>query len=371
MRSQVSIVKCKSYERREIEDAVRKSVDLIGTISGFVKPTDKVLIKPNLLSASTPDSGIDTHPEFVRAVIKLVKEAGASVILGDSPSVWGEIAEVDNVYDKSGMRQLAEEEKVELVKFRQIKIKSGYPVASIVDECDCIISLPKFKTHDLMTMTGAVKNLFGFIPGLYKVELHKKALASWDMAKVLADIYSIVKPRLSIVDGIVAMEGDGPASGGILRNLGLILAGSDAVAIDSVMATIMGLRPKDILSTKEASQRGLGNADFKDIDIFGEDIRNVIVPDYKLPQTSIVNRLPRPFLNVGKSLLHFRPSMNKAKCTVCGLCVKACPVSAISIEKKQTKIDNKKCVLCLCCKEVCPQGAISVKKSLVAKIAGL
>lgn len=371
MRSQVSIVKCNGYQRQEVEDAVRKSVELLGGIPEFVKPADKVLIKPNLLSASTPDSGIDTHPEFVRAVIKLVKETGARVILGDSPSVWGEIAEVDNVYEKSGMKQLAEEEKIELVKFRNITIKSGYPVASILDECDCVISLPKFKTHDLMTMTGAVKNLYGFIPGLYKVELHKKALASWEMAKVLADIYSITKPRLSIVDGVIAMEGDGPASGGVLRNLGLVLASSDAVALDSAMATVMGLRPKDILSTKEAAQRGLGNADLKDIDILGEELRDVIVPDYKLPQTSIVNRLPRPFLNVGKSLLHFRPSINKTKCTVCGLCMKACPVSAISIEKGQTKIDNKTCVLCLCCKEVCPQGAISVKKSLVARIAGL
>lgn len=371
MRSQVSIVKCKSYQLREIEDAVSQSLELIGTISLFVKPSDKVLLKPNLLSASTPDSGIDTHPEFVRAVIKLVKQTGARIILGDSPSVWGEIEEVENVYEKSGMKQLAEEEKIDLVKFRQIKIKSGYPVASIIDECDCIISLPKFKTHDLMTMTGAVKNLFGFIPGLYKVELHKKALASWEMAKVLADIYSITKPKLSIIDGVVAMEGDGPASGGILRNLGLILASSDAVALDSVMATIMGLRPKDILSTKEAAQRGLGNADLKDIDILGEDIKDVIVSDYKLPQTSIVNRLPRPFLNVGKNLLKFRPSINRTKCTVCGLCMKACPVSVISIEKGRTKINDKKCVLCLCCKEVCPQGAISVKKSLVARIAGL
>ncbi|HOX53937.1 MAG TPA: DUF362 domain-containing protein [Candidatus Omnitrophota bacterium] len=371
MRSQVSIVKCNNYQRREIEDAVRRSVELLGGISAFVKSSDRVLIKPNLLSASTPDSGIDTHPEFVRAVIRLVKQTGARIVLGDSPSVWGEIEEVDNVYEKSGMKQLALEEAVELVKFRQIKIKSGYPIASIVDECDCIISLPKFKTHDLMTMTGAVKNLFGFIPGLYKVELRKKALASWEMAKVLADIYSIVKPKLSIVDGIIAMEGDGPASGGILRNLGLILASCDAVALDSTMATIMGLKPSDILSTKEAADRGLGNAELKNIDIVGADLRDIIVSDYKLPQTSIVNRLPKPFLNVGKNLLHFRPSINRNKCTVCGLCLKACPVSAISIEKKQTKIDNKKCVLCLCCKEVCPQGAISVKKSLIAKMAGL
>lgn len=371
MKSKVSIVKCKDYDEKNLQAVLNKSLDLIGGINNFVKSTDKVLIKPNLLSATTPETAIDTHPEFVRSVIKLVKQTGAKIFLGDSPSVWGRPQEVDNVYEKSGMKQIAEEENIELVKFDRSRLKSGYPIAIWADECDCIISLPKFKTHDLTILTGAIKNLFGLIPGLYKTELHKRALSSPEMAEVLADIYSVVKPKLSIVDGILALEGDGPASGGTPRNLGLILASSDAVAVDSVMAAIMGLRPKDVLSTKEAAERNLGCADFDDIEILGENIQDVIVSDYKLPQTSILNKIPRPFLTLGKSFLRFRPIIDESKCTVCGLCVKACPVSAISIENKHTRINNAKCVLCLCCKEVCPQGAVSVKKSLVAKMIGI
>jgi uncharacterized protein (DUF362 family) len=371
MNSCVSIVKCKTYNRSQVEKAVRKSVDLIGGITKFIKSSDRVLIKPNLLSASTPDTGIDTHPEIVRAVVRLVKETGAKVFLGDSPGVWGTVEDIDNVYEKSGMKQIAREESIELVKFNLIRMRLGYPITTMLDRCDCLISVPKFKTHDLMILTGAIKNLFGLIPGLYKTELHKRALVSFEFAKVLVDIYSIAKPNLSIIDGIVAIEGDGPASGGQLRSLGLILAGSDAVAIDSVMATIMGLRPKDILSTKEAAKRGLGNAEFDKIDILGENIQDIIVHNYRLPQTSIVNKIPRPFLSIGKSLLKFKPSVNRTKCINCGLCIEACPVKAIIIHKKQTKIDNRKCVLCLCCKEVCPQGAISVKKSLLVKMIGM
>jgi len=371
MNSKVSIVKCKDYDKDKLEKAIRKSLDLIGGIECFVKSTDKVLIKPNLLSATTPETAIDTHPEFIRAVIKLVKQTGARIFLGDGPSVWGEPEDVENVYDKTGVRQVATEENIELIRFDRSIMKSGYPLTTWIDDCDCIISLPKFKTHDLTFLTGAVKNLFGLIPGSYKTELHKKALNPAEFAKVLADIYSIARPTLSIVDGILAMEGDGPASGGIPRNLGLILAGSDAVALDSIMATIMGLRPKDILSTKEAAEKNLGCADLDKIEVAGQRLEEVIVSDFKLPQTSRLNRLPQYFLNVGKILLKSKLSIDSSKCTACGLCVKACPVKAISLKNNCAKINHSKCALCFCCKEVCPQGAVSLKKSLIAKMVGV
>ena len=168
MQSQASIIKCRTYNPSEIQKAVRESVELIGGIGNFVKSSDKVLIKPNLLMATTPDTAIDTHPEFVRAVIRLVKETGAKIILGDSPSVCGEPQDIDNVYEQSGIKKIAEEEEVELVKFGRRNMKSGYLFTSWIDECNCIISLPKFKTHELTILTGAIKNLFGLIPGLYK-----------------------------------------------------------------------------------------------------------------------------------------------------------------------------------------------------------
>ena len=298
MKSKVSVVKCDKYNEKELISGLRNSLDLIGGISYFIKKDDKVLIKPNLLSASTPDTGIDTHPEFVRAAIKIIKETKAKVYLGDSPSVWGSPEDIDLVYEKSGIKRVAEEENVNLVKLNKVSMKSNYPFSSLIDECNRIVSLPKFKTHDLMTLTGAVKNLFGLIPGLYKTELHKRALHAEDFSRILVDIYSIVKPTLSIVDGIVAMEADGPASGGKLRNLGLIFASSDAVALDSVLSIIMGLKPADILSTKEAYRRGLGSMNLDDIEVLGEKIEDLVVDDYKLPQVSFLNRIPRPFLKL-------------------------------------------------------------------------
>ncbi|MDP3142843.1 MAG: DUF362 domain-containing protein [Candidatus Omnitrophota bacterium] len=363
MRSQVSVIKCKSYNPQELYPAVRKSLDLIGGINSFVKRSDKVLIKPNLLCACTPDKGIDTHPEFARAVIKIVKETGAEIFLGDAPSVWGTPEDVDSVYELSGMRQVCYEEKVRLVDFNQGAMVSNYPLASWTKECNRIISLPKFKTHDLMVLTGAIKNLFGLIPGLSKTELHRRAMRSDEFAKVLVDIYELAKPTVSIVDGIVAMEGDGPASGGTLRDLGLIIASSDAVALDSVMATIVGLRPEDIFSTKEAYARKLGNMHLSEIEVLGEKLAEVIVPDFKIPQLSILNRMPKPFLSLGKKLIRFRAVIDRDKCRLCGLCAKGCPAGAISQQPQAMVIEFNRCVLCMCCKEVCPEGAVFIRRN--------
>jgi len=371
MNSKVSIVKCASYGEEELLGALRKSLDLIGGITNFIKQDDRVLIKPNLLSASAPEKGIDTHPEFVRAVIRIVKQTNAEIYLGDSPSVWGSPQDIDSVYEKSGVKRIAEEENINLVRLDKVSVKLGYPFSDWIDKCNRIVSLPKFKTHDLMTLTGAIKNLFGLIPGLYKTELHKRALNAEDFSKVLVDIYSIARPTLSIVDGIVAMEGDGPASGGQLRNLGLIFASSDAVALDSVLSIIMGLKPEDILSTKEANRQGLGKMRLDDIDVTGERLENLVVSDYKLPRVSVLNRVPKPFLKLVKELLRFKVGVDNSKCRRCQLCIKGCPAQAIELSNDKIKFDYKKCVLCLCCKEICPEGAIKLDKSIFAKCVGM
>ncbi len=369
MLSQVSIVKCSSYDQPEVFAAVKKSLDFLGGIKKFVSSSDRVLIKPNLLSAQPPETGIDTHPEFVRAVIRLVKETGAEIFLGDSPSVWGSPEDIDEVYEISGMRRIAQEEGINLIKLDRQMLIGNYSLASALKECNCIISLPKFKTHDLMVLTGAIKNLFGLVPGLFKTELHRRALDSASFAKVLVDIFELTKPRLSIVDGIVAMEGDGPATAGTLRKMNLVIAGSDAVSVDSALAVIMGLSPEDILSTREAAKRGLGNANLGGIEIFGERLKDVATLDFKLPQTSLLNKVPQPILRILKKLVRFYPRIDNNLCKACEACAKSCPAGAISKGPKGMRIEYNRCVYCFCCQEVCPHRAVKLEKSIFTKLA--
>jgi uncharacterized protein (DUF362 family)/NAD-dependent dihydropyrimidine dehydrogenase PreA subunit len=372
MKSSISLVKCNSYDPDLVLCATRKAVDLIGGISKYVRPKSKVLVKPNLLMAKGTEFAIDTHPAVVRAVVELLKEIDCQIYLGDGPSVWGSQAEnVDNVYEKSGMNQLAKEEGIELVRFRKNRWRSSLPLSAYLDECDFLISLPKFKTHDLMTLTGAIKNLFGLVSGSYKTELHKKYFKEEDFAKMLVDIYGEVMPALTIVDGIEAMEGDGPGTSGKVRKAALLLAGGDCVALDSALALIMGLKPLDILTTKEASKRGLGIADIKFIEILGDKLEDVVGKPFQLPTTSIIKKIPLPILNLAKDLIRFYPKVNHQNCTRCNACIAICPEKVMSMKHDRVIIRYSGCISCFCCQEVCPSSAIKVKKSFAAKLIGL
>lgn len=372
MNSRVSIIRCNSYSSTQVEEAARKAIDLLGGISKFIKPQSKVLVKPNLLTAKEPEFGITTHPEIVRAVVKILKEIGCKVYLGDGPSVWGnQIENVDEVYDKSGMKRISEEEDIELVKFDKKRWRGKFPLTTWLDNCNYLINLPKFKTHDLTVLTGAIKNLFGLVWQTYKTELHKNYFKVNDFSRILVDIYQEVRPALTIVDGIVAMEGDGPATSGKLRNLNLLLAGADCVALDSVMATIMGLKPFDILTTEEAAKRGLGTADINSIEICGQNLEDVITTPFLLPTTSIKQSIPYPIINVAKKFIKYYPYVEHNNCIQCGACIDACPPKIISMKNNHIIIDYSNCIACFCCQEACAYSAIRVRKSFFTKILGL
>ncbi|MFH0913099.1 MAG: DUF362 domain-containing protein, partial [Candidatus Omnitrophota bacterium] len=350
MNSRVSVVKCRDYDPFLVMEATRRAIDLIGGISSFIRPKSRVLVKPNLLMAKEPECGIDTHPEVVRAVVRLLKEIGCTLYLGDSPSVFGnQIENVDEVYRRSGVKRVCEEEGMELVKFDKKRWRGKFPLAAWLDNCDYVVSIPKFKTHDLTLLTGAIKNLFGLVSGTYKTELHKNYFKPNDFAKIVVDIYQETRPALTVVDGIVAMEGDGPATGGKLRNPGLLLAGSDCVALDAIMALIMGVEPFDVLTTKEAAVRGLGAGDVQSITLLGERLENVIGEPFILPSTSIKKNLPRPIIEIAKKLIKHYPYVKHDKCIQCMACVKACPNKIISLKKGRIEIDYRKCISCFCC----------------------
>lgn len=370
MESKVSIVKCNSYDAALI--FTKKAVQLLGGISAFVKPQSRVLVKPNLLLAMGPQYAITTHPEIVRAVIQMLKEIDCRVFVGDGPSVWGEQAvDVHRVYEETGIKEACAKEGAELVVFDKGRWRGKFPLTAWLDNCDYLISLPKFKTHELTILTAAIKNLYGLVTGVYKTELHKKYYASKEFAGILVDIYQEARPALTIVDAILAMEGDGPGTSGSLRDADFIIAGSDCLAIDSILALVMGLRPEDIPTNKEAKDRGLGRADLNSIGILGDGLEDIISTPFKLPKATLKKHIPRPLIELVKKFICFYPQLNHAACIRCQNCVKVCPEKIIRLKKGRIKIDYRRCISCFCCQESCPKSAISVKKSVLARALGL
>ncbi len=363
--ARVALARCADYDPDNVFGAVGRAIDLLGGIGQFVKPGMTVLVKPNLLSARPPEDAVDTHPEVVRAVVRLVKRSGGTPKIGDAPGGYGK--NIEEIFDTSGMKRIAKEEGVELVKFDTPKFIDGIPIARQVFDCDRFISVPKLKTHCITVLTAALKNTFGIVTGLYKAEAHSRAPKEADFVRILAKVHSIAKPHLTVVDGIVGMDGDGPA-GGEPKRMELVMAGTDAVAIDALIAKIIGLKSLDILLTKKAYEMGLGEADFARIEVAGDDIDGFISRDFRLPQTTPLRVIPRAVVNALAGLIRFKPWIDEAICARCKLCEQTCPIDAIMISKERCRIDYRKCVRCLCCQEVCPYKAITIRRNILTKM---
>jgi len=368
MKRPVSIVRCKTYNYKDVEIAVRKAFDLIGGLSSFIDKEDKVLIKPNMLSGRPPEDNVNTHPEVVRAVVRLVKECGGYPAIGDNP---GGSLNAEEAYQSSGMARVAYEEGIECLKSNDVRIVNGLPISSYFFDYDKIISLPKMKTHSLMLITGAIKNMFGAVSGLNKSECHRRFPLPEDFVHILVDAFTAVRPDLVLMDGIVAMDGDGPASGR-LRHAGILIAGEDSVAVDSVFSRLIGITPEDILTIKEAVKRGLGQCDLNNIEIIGERMEDVYIKGFRLPRSRFILRIPGFVINFLAGLVKFGPFVDRHLCRKCNACLEACPNSAIFIDKKgYYTIDYHRCIRCMCCHEVCPHRAIGLRRNILARLVGL
>jgi len=374
-KTKISLLKCTSYDTKEVFLAVKNSIDLLGGINSFVKPGERILLKPNLLSAKEPERHITTHPEVVRALIKLVKSAGATPVLGDSPG--GAIKGVSRVWEKTGMLKLAKEENVELINFetagsfiRDINhplIKSVH-ISKAVLNCDGIINIPKLKTHGFMIFTGCVKNFFGIVPGLRKAEYHKLAPFPDEFGQMLGEIYLFIKDkvRLNVVDGIVGMEGNGPSSGE-LRKMDIIAAGADAVAVDSYITELLGFKAKKIQPYEYLKKHNAGEDDVSNMEILGEGQVSRI-RDFKFPSNWYINLVPKFIVRILTKFIWMKPLIVPERCTSCMMCVESCPVKTIIKEpgeKPEVKWDG--CISCLCCHELCPANAIELKSSYLAR----
>ncbi|MFH2070073.1 MAG: DUF362 domain-containing protein [Elusimicrobiota bacterium] len=384
----ISLVKCPDYQPENLNMAIGSAVRLLGGLQEFVKPGERILIKPNILGSHSPEECVTTHPEFVRAVVRMVKDAGAIPVIGDGPSVLNGM----EIFQKTGMAEIARQENVELVNLndspgrdfqsKRSKLKKIY-ITKYLDGIDGIISLPKFKTHSLTTITLAVKNLYGLVPGLLKTEYHKIAHSTALFSKILLDIFDIIRPklRLSIIDGIQGMDGEGPANGR-LRNFNFILAGDDAFALDIVGCELMGIDPKTIFTLRESKIM------LKDIEIKGGAIGEFKIKDPAIPKTHIANYIPESLAGVLAKFVWSKPEIMVRECKLCMKCFDICPVKSIkkvqdaprdtpqdSTGKIHLKVDWQNCISCFCCNEVCPHHSIEIRQSslfrLAKKIAGI
>ncbi len=370
-KSRVGVVRCNSYSQKEVYDAVKKALSIMNF---RFKKGMTVLLKPNIISPKKPELAVTTHPAVVDAVCRILRENNCKIVIGESDGAGTtkkgfEVSGIGKVAKKYGAKTIVFETDAKVkVKNRKNLVLKEFFVAKTLKDADLIINLPKLKTHTLTKYTGAVKNVFGVIPGATKTLYHKKAPDVNRFSHLLLDIYQSVKPQLNIMDAIVGMEGLGPGAG-TPKKTGYIIASRDGVALDFVASKLAGFVPETILTIDYAFKRGISKKD--EIEIFGKKgkindykLKRMIVPYKKAPETN--DRL-MAFGQWVFAMLSPRPEVIKEKCTGCMVCVKHCPVNAISF-KKYPRIDRKKCIKCFCCAELCAYDAMKVKENNIIKI---
>jgi len=364
--NEVLMVKCDDYGNA-LEVAVKRVFNEAEWLSENELSGKRVLIKPNMLTDRTPEQAVTTHPEFLRQVIRQLKKTGAVLTVGDSPA---SAANLKEVWKKTGIEAVCREEGVKLISFEQAGVgiiqRDGYEIsiAKPALETDIILNLPKVKSHSLTVLTAAVKNLYGVIPGYTKTKLHRMHPKSGDFGTLVKTLHDCLPPVWSIADGIVGMEGQGPANGTPI-NLGFIAASQNPFAMDIAICKILGIRPDQVpyLAVAECLKINAPQ-------IEGDEIK---VASFKVPTGAhLLSRVPSWIIKAAMGLVWVRPAFSKEKCIKCALCVKACPVKALTLTKdlKVPRLNKKTCITCSCCHEVCPEGAIRMKQSPLLRMVG-
>lgn len=366
---QVALARCQNYTLELVRDQLRQLLAPLGGMGRFVQPGQRVLLKPNLLAGKPPEAAVTTHPAVVQAVAEQVQEAGGLVLVGDSPG----IGSLERVAEKSGILKAVQAVGAQLVPFqateqvscsgvfRQFELSRDYLAA------DLVINLPKLKTHEMMTLTCGVKNLYGAVVGAAKAGLHLTAGRSKELfAGLLLEIAQARPVALTIVDAIVAMEGDGPNSG-TPRQTGWLLAGRNPVAVDLVAARLAGIPPALLPVEQEAVRRGLPGSRWEELELVGEPFEPV--DPFRLPQgLDLQFGLPGFLKNLLRHQLTPLPAADPQICVLCGVCRDACPPQAITITKTALKVDSGRCIRCWCCRELCPRHALVVKRGLLLRL---
>lgn len=373
----VAVVGCGSYDRTEIDAALRKGVSLLGGAGRFVKSGERIILKPNVLCSTDPEQCVITHPSLFQAAVTLFKEAGADILYGDSPAGIQSSAQAmkrpgyAGIADKSGI-ELAEFDSGRNVNYPDGLICKVLHIAEGVLSADGLISLPKFKTHGLTRFTGAVKNQFGCVPGMKKGQYHALYPDILEFSKLLADITGFIRPRLYIMDAVYGMEGNGPQSGDP-RKIGALLLSTDPVALDATACRMINLNPSFVPTIEAGEKAKLGYSGLDNIRIIGDPLENFIIRDFKVNRSAPLPMPKSRILQEIRNNFTQRPVIKKTLCTRCGRCTKVCPTEPKSVffksNGKHPPVYNyNNCIRCFCCQEMCPSKAIEIKNPLLSKI---
>ncbi|MDD4869683.1 MAG: DUF362 domain-containing protein [Kiritimatiellae bacterium] len=364
--STVALEHCSNYNARELPHIIGKLFQHLGGIGSFVRKGQSVLIKPNLLTDRTPEQTVTTHPEVVRAIIRILKDHGAKPSVADSPA---NVVKIEQVWEKTGFRAMCEEENVPLINLEKTGAHSfevdgfSFSIANPILSADVIINVPKVKTHVLTILTAAVKNMFGAVPGFQKMILHKLHPTVSEFGRLIAVIYQHIPPHLNIADAVVAMDGDGPSAGRPVH-LGLLAASRDAVALDLTLCRVLNIDPSVVPYFKHLSVDGNSAAYDVNIEIAGTAIDDFDNRNFHAPGTLRARMIPGWLVKFLEPFIWIAPSISD-KCIACGRCIKGCPVNALSSATGADKpvLERRKCIGCCCCHEVCPEKAISMTQS--------
>lgn len=379
----VALIRCESYDYLEVKRAVEKGFQLLGGADKFARANEKILLKPNFLAGDPPEKCTNTHPAVFKAVAESLKQTNAIITYGDSPG----FGSAKTVATKCGVFAAAQELGIELAEFtdgEDIFFKEGiqnrkFTIAKPVLASDGIISLPKFKTHGLTILTGAIKNQFGCVPGLLKGEYHAKLTDPNKFAQMLVDLNKIIRPRLFIMDGIIAMEGNGPR-GGKPHKMNTLLFSTDPVALDATLCRMVKVNPEHVPTIKYGRDQGLGVCSENDIEIVGDSLHEFISDDFdirtgpKKPSSGFKKFIINLLMKLLGRFLVQKPYIISAECVECGICVKMCPVNPKAVDwhegdkTKPPSYKYERCIKCYCCQEVCPEGAIELSVPFLRKI---
>jgi uncharacterized protein (DUF362 family)/Pyruvate/2-oxoacid:ferredoxin oxidoreductase delta subunit len=352
-----------TYDYATLKPLVAGLLDGLDTT--LIRRGSTVLVKPNFLAPASPDRAVITHPLIIRAVVEYVLEKGGSPRVSDSPAMGS----FDRVLREGGVAEALEGLPVECRPFKESTLVDIGPpfhrieIAAEAMSADVVINLPKLKTHTQMLLTLGVKNMFGCIVGTRKPEWHFRAGVDQEkFAEVLVRICAAVRPQMTLLDGILAMEGPGPGKGGVPRPLGVIMACSDALSLDVAVCRMLGLKPDDLLTNRIAARAGLLP---DDVAVDGE---LPAIRDLRLPTMGPLVFGPKPLHRFMRRHLLQRPVCDAELCVHCGECWKYCPAKAISRGRRGLAFDYDACIRCYCCLEVCPHGALAARETPAGRL---